>query len=101
MYMGEFEHCFAGLPNMEVRHPNIAIFGLLIPDVQHIERRPEASSVSQPDAFTNARHDGKAQPVLALGSLVLYFDFDQRSGPLGDSGQANGKVLTIYKPVGG
>jgi hypothetical protein len=95
--MGGFDRAFAGLADVQVRHPDIAIFGLLIPDIKDIERRPEARIIAQPDALADARHDGKAQFILALGRLVLDFNFDQRSGPPGDSGRLNGKVLTIYK----
>lgn len=82
MYMGKFEHCFSGLADVKVRHPYVAIFGLLIPDVEHVERRPETFGIAQPNALANSRHNRKAQSVLALGRLVLDFNFDQRSGPL-------------------
>jgi hypothetical protein len=81
MHMGRFDHAIAGLADVEVRHPHIAIFGLLVPYIEHIEGRPEASGVAQPDALANARYDGKAQSILALGCLVLDFDLNQRSGP--------------------
>jgi hypothetical protein len=101
MHVGGFEHPVAGFANVEVRHPDIAIFGFLIPDIEHIKRGPEARIVTQADAFADTRHDRKAQPVLALGRLILDFDLNQRSGPPGDSGRLNGKVLTIYKLVRG
>jgi hypothetical protein len=81
MHMHGFNHAFAGLADVEIRHPHIAIFGLLVPDVEHIERRPEPFGVAQPDAFADARHHGKAQRVLALGRFVLDFDLDQSVGP--------------------
>jgi hypothetical protein len=97
MHMEGLDYAFARFADVEVRHPDIAIFGLLIPDIEHIERRPEALSIAQPYAFADARHDGKAKPVLALRGFVLDFDLNQRSGPPGDSGEANDKVLMIYK----
>lgn len=100
MHVHGFDNAFTGLANVKIRHPDIAIFGLLVPDIKHIERRPETFSIAQPDAFANARHNGKAQAILALCRLVLDFDLDQRSGPPGDSGRLNGKVLMIYKLAG-
>lgn len=101
MNVGGLDRAIAGLADVKIRHPHIAIFGLLVPDVEHIERCPETCGITQPYALANTRHNGKAKSVLALGRFVLDFDFDQRSGPPRDSERLKGKVLTIYKLAGG
>ena len=67
---------------MQIRHPDIAKLGLLIPNVDDVIARPHAVWLAQAHAFTDARHSGKTDPVLCLVRLVLDFDFNHFTEPL-------------------
>src|SRR5687768_3401809 len=66
-------------PDMEIGHPDVAVRGLLVPQVDHVVGCPEPVRALQANAFADARHGCKAQSLLSLGGLVLDFDLDQRS----------------------
>ena len=61
---------------MEIGHPDIAEFGLLVPHVEHVIACPHAVRLAQAQAFADTRDRGKADPALGLMGFVLDFDFD-------------------------
>lgn len=67
---------------MEKRHPDIAEFGLLIPDVDHVVTGPHSIGFAQAQALTDPRHSSKADAILTLVSFVLNFDFNHFTDPL-------------------
>ena len=67
--------------HVQIGHPDVAIFGLLIPHVYHVIAGPDAIGFAQADTFANARHRRKAKALLALVSLVLDFDLNHGTCP--------------------
>ena len=69
-------------PHMQIRHPDIAVLGFLIPYVEHVVGSPRAGRLLQANPFANARHDNHLQPQGRLIGLVLDFDFDHAARPI-------------------
>lgn len=61
--------------DMDVRHPDIAIFGFLVPNVDYVVARPHAIGFAQAHAFADPWNGRKTDACLVLVGLVLDFDF--------------------------
>lgn len=67
--------------DMQVWHPDIAIFGLLVPNVENVVTRPHAVGFAQAKTLSDTGYRSKANALLRLVSLVLDFDFNHSIGP--------------------
>ena len=79
---GELIGFAIGLSDMEITHSDIAIFGLLVPQVENIIAGPEAIRFLQTQPFADARDHGKFDPRIGLQRLVLDLDVDQLRIPV-------------------
>mgnify|MGYP000315415724 CR=1 FL=1 len=66
---------------MDIGHPDLAEFGLLIPYVDDVVGSPLPAGFAQADAFTDARNRHRLDAVDALMRFILDFDFDHKAGP--------------------
>lgn len=67
--------------NMDVGQPDVAIFGLLVPHVEHVVGGPVAGRLLEAYAFADARHGDGLDGEHRLVGLVLNFDIDHEIGP--------------------
>ena len=65
--------CFA---DMKIGYPDIAIFGLLVPEIEDVIRGHEAIRLLKANTLANARYDRKFQTLIGLMRLVLDLDID-------------------------
>ncbi len=74
---------------MDIGHPDLAEFGLLVPHVDHVIGRPEAVGLAQPQPLADPRDGGEAKPDLGLVSSRSGLRSRSRTTASGATGQPN------------